>query len=48
MTGTLYFKSLNELAEFLSEFSQTGCTAEFEVEFDCIARGYSLTFTGAQ
>jgi len=47
MTGTLYFQSLAEVAEFLHEHLKTGSTAVFEVRFESNGRGYAIRFDGA-
>ena len=47
MYGTLTFRSLSELAEFLAEFAKTGSTAAFEVAFKNNNVGYEVRFNGA-
>lgn len=48
MNGTVYLKSLSEVAEFLQALSDHNCTCEFEVKFANNADGYKVMFTGAK
>ena len=47
MYGTLTFRTLQELAEFLAEFAKTGSTTVFETSFKNNNVGYEVRFTGA-
>jgi hypothetical protein len=47
MYGTLYFRTLAEVAEFLHEHMKSGSTAVFEVDYDSNGKGYAVRFNGA-
>lgn len=47
MHGVIYFKTEASLATFLAAYAETGCTAEFVVEWINNAKGWELRFTGA-
>lgn len=48
MHGIVYLLTVEEVAQFLAAFAETGSTDEFEVNWNCSAKGYSIRFTGAQ
>lgn len=48
MNGTIYLRSLQEVAEFLAAWEATDATSLFEVKFANNADGYKIMFTGAK